>query len=218
MTNTLAPVSVASIVAEFGAEDQQSADIMLGIGLQKDSEAVFFRYEGDDKINALVHPSGKPVTRIGNVYLTGLTIANDIYKDAGFSGDKLNVHLETQNGTTVMLTAGLTTIWSQCIVTSLQGLADEDCLTHLISIDTWKGNSKMKPCFAAVRDGQRKISSNVMYQALADARADRDKAKAEALIRDAVECINALVTGNDIQPAVVADLDDTTTDTDTTEF
>jgi hypothetical protein len=38
------------------------------------------------------------------------------------------------------------------------------------------------------------------------------------LIRDAVECINALVTGNDIQPAVVADLDDTTTDTDTTEF
>jgi hypothetical protein len=218
MTNTLAPVSVASIVAEFGAEDQQTADIMLGIGLQKDSEAVFFRYEGDDKINALVHPSGKPVTRIGNVYLTGLTIANDIYKDAGFSGDKLNVHLETQNGTTVMLTAGLTTIWSQCIVTSLQGLADEDCLTHLIGIDTWKGNSKMKPCFAAVRDGQRKISSNVMYQALADARADRDKAKAEALIRDAVECINALVTGNDIQPAVVADLDDTTTDTDTTEF
>ena len=65
----------------------------------------------------------------------------------------------------------------------------------------------MKPCFAAVRDGQRKMTSNVMYQALADSRADRDRAKTEALLRDAVELINAAVTGGEVEQAVVADLD-----------
>ena len=219
MTNTIAPVSVGSFIAEVGVETPQAADIMIGIGLQKDSDAVYFRYEGDDKKSALVHPSGKPVTRIGNVYLTGLTIADNVYADSGFQGDKLNVLLETQNGTSVMLTAGLTTMWSQCILTAFQGLADDDCLTHLISVDSWIGTSKMRPCFAAVRDGQRKVTSNVMYQALADARSDRDKAKTEALLRDAVECINSLVTGGEVQPAVVMDLDSAeSSEVDSTSF
>ncbi len=209
MTNTIAPVDTASIVAEFGGGAPQIADIMIGIGLQKDSEAVFFQYQGDDVVMPLLQQNGRPVTRIGNVYLTGLSIIDDVYADTGFAGSKLNVNLETQNGRTVLITSGLTTIWSQCLMTALQGLADSDCLTHLIAIDTWKGNSKMKPCFAAVRDGANKVTSNVMYQALADARADRDKVKTEALLRDAVECINAAVTGGDIQPVEVADLDDT---------
>ena len=213
MTNTIAPVDTAELVAELGGSSQQTVDFMIGVGLQKDSDAVFFKYDGDDHNTALVQASGKPVTRIGNVYLTGLTIADDIYADAGFSGSKLNIFLETQQGKTVMLTSGLTTIWSQCLLTSLQGLADEDGLTHLIAIDTWKGNSKMRPCFAAVRDGQRKVTSNAMYQALADARADRDKAKTEALLRDAVECINAAVTGGEVLPAVV-DMDDANADAD----
>ena len=103
-----------------------------------------------------------------------------------------------------MITSGLTTIWSQCLLTSLQGLSDADALNHLIAIDTWKGNSKMKPCFAAVRDGAVKVSSDVMYQALADARADRDRAKTEALLRDTVDVINAQING---VPAVVEELD-----------
>lgn len=207
MTNTIVPADTSALLAEIGGASQPTADIMIGIGLVKDSEAVFFQYEGDDKTSALVQSSGRPITRIGNVYLTGLSIADDVYAEAGFSGSKLNVFLETQQGRSVMLTSGLTTIWSQCLLTGLQGLADADALTHLIAIDTWKGNSKMKPCFAAVRDGQQKMSSNVMYQALADSRADRDRAKTEALLRDAVELINAAVTGGEVQEAVVADLD-----------
>lgn len=193
----------AAIVAEFGGSSQQSVDIMIGVGVVKDSEAVFFQYVGDDQTSALVQPSGKPVTRIGNVQLTGLSIADNVYAEAGFSGDKLNVFVTTQQGRTVMLTSGLTTIWSQCLITSLQGLAEEGGLDHMIVIDTWKGNSKMKPCFAAVRDGQRKVSSNELYQALADARSDRDREKTEKLMRDAVEVINAGLVNESMEDAVV---------------
>jgi len=191
----------AAIVAEFGGSSQQSVDMMIGVGVVKDSEAVFFQYVGDDQTSALVQPSGKPVTRIGNVQLTGLSIADDVYAETGFKGDKLNVFVTTQQGRTVMLTSGLTTIWSQCLITSLQGLAEEGGLDHIIVIETWKGNSMMKPCFAAVRDGARKVSSNELYQALADARSDKDREKTEKLMRDAIEVINAGL----VQSAVVSE-------------
>ena len=205
MTTSIVKPDTASIIADISSGGAApTVDVMIGIGLQKDSEAVFFQYQGDDNVQALMYDSGKPVTRIGNVYLTGLSIADDVYAEAGFSGSKLNVFVETQQGRSIMITSGLTTIWSQCLLTSLQGLSDADALGHLIAIDTWKGNSKMKPCFAAVRDGAVKVSSDVMYQALADARADRDRAKTEALLRDTVVVINAQING---VPAVVEELD-----------
>ena len=205
MTTSIVKPDTASIIADISSGGAApTVDVMIGIGLQKDSEAVFFQYQGDDNVQALMYDSGKPVTRIGNVYLTGLSIADDVYAEAGFSGSKLNVFVETQQGRSIMITSGLTTIWSQCLLTSLQGLSDADALGHLIAIDTWKGNSKMKPCFAAVRDGAVKVSSDVMYQALADARADRDRAKTEALLRDTVDVINAQING---VPAVVEEMD-----------
>lgn len=205
MTTSIVKPDTASIIADISSGGAApTVDVMIGIGLQKDSEAVFFQYQGDDNVQALMYDSGKPVTRIGNVYLTGLSIADDVYAEAGFSGSKLNVFVETQQGRSIMITSGLTTIWSQCLLTSLQGLSDADALGHLIAIDTWKGNSKMKPCFAAVRDGAVKVSSDVMYQALADARADRDRAKTEALLRDTVDVINAQLNG---VPAVIEQLD-----------
>ena len=196
MTTSIVKPDTASIIADISSGGAApTVDVMIGIGLQKDSEAVFFQYQGDDNVQALMYDSGKPVTRIGNVYLTGLSIADDVYAEAGFSGSKLNVFVETQQGRSIMITSGLTTIWSQCLLTSLQGLSDADALGHLIAIDTWKGNSKMKPCFAAVRDGSVKVSDDEMYNALADARGDRDKAKIVALVRDAIEIINAQLNG-----------------------
>jgi hypothetical protein len=75
------------------------------------------------------------------------------------------------------------------------GLCDSDSLDHLITIDTWKGTSKMRPCFAAVRDGAVKVTHNETYQALADARTDRDKAKTDAIMRGSVELISAKLAG-----------------------
>lgn len=201
-------VETASIIAEFGGQATQSVDLMIGVGLVKDSEAVYFQYVGDDQKVALMDQAGKPVSRIGNVQLTGLSIVDDVYAEAGFSGSKLNIFLETQNGRSVMLTSGLSTIWSQCLMTCLMGLYRTGALDHLIAIDTWKGTSMMKPCFAAVRDGSIKVTDNEMYQALADARSDKDKVKTDALMRDAVEIINADLSGGviELQETVVKEV------------
>ena len=188
-------VETASIVAEFGGQATQSVDLMIGVGLIKDSEAVYFQYVGDDQKVALMDQAGKPVSRIGNVQLTGLSIVDDVYAEAGFSGSKLNIFLETQNERTVMLTSGLATIWSQCLMTCLMGLFENESLDSVIAIDTWKGTSMMQPCFAAVRNGGVKVTSNDMYRSLSNARSDKDKAKTDALMRDAVEVINAELTG-----------------------
>ena len=98
MTTSAISVDTAAIVAEFGGQSNTLADIMIGVGVVKDSEAVYFKYEGDDETTALMQANGKPVTRIGNVVLTGLTIDDEVYKDAGFEGSKLNVMLMTQQG------------------------------------------------------------------------------------------------------------------------
>jgi len=196
----------AALVAELGGQASQSVDYMIGIGLVKDSDAVYFQYVGDEQKTALMEASGKPVSRIGNVFLKGLTIADNIYEEAGFSGSKLNIFLETQNGVSVMLTSGLSTIWSQCVMTSLMGLYKTASLGHLISIDTWKGTSKMKPCFAAVRDGAIKVTDNEMYQALAEARSDKNREQTDSLMRDSVDVINAMLANESVTDVTVTAL------------
>lgn len=201
MTNTIVPADTASIVAEFSGGSAPSVDMMIGIGLVKDSEAVFFQYEGDDKKSALMLPNGKPVPAIRNVYLTGVSVAEDIGE---FNSVKLNIFLETQQGRTIMLTSGLTTMWSQCVMTGLMGLADTGSINSLISIESWKGTSKMRPCFASVKNGNVKVTSNGVYQSLAEARADRDNAKKESLMRDCVLVLSAMLTGEEVVPAEVS--------------
>ena len=204
-TSAITTTDTAALVAELGGSSDTTVDYMFGIGNVKDSDAVYFQYLGDDQLQALVTASGRPQTRIGNVFLTGVTIADDVYKEAGFSGDKLNVFLQTQSGASIMLTAGLTTIWSQCIMTALMGLADNAAMSHLLTIDTWKGTSKMKPCFAAVCDGQVKLTNDYLYEALREARSDRNKELQTKLMRDAVAAVSAAL-GSDVQEVLVSDV------------
>ena len=179
-----APVDQAtSLLAELVSEAQSDVDMMIGVGLVKDSDAVFFQYIGDKDTQALMLPSGKPLTRLQNVKLTGITIAEDIGE---FNSTKINLYLTTNQGRTVMLTSGLTTIWTQCVLTGLIGAFESGNLEFALTLDSWKGTSKMKPCFAAIRSGQLKQTSNTMYEALSEARADRDYKKTEAICRDAV--------------------------------
>ena len=186
--------NTSALVAELGGQAPQAVDYMIGIGLVKDSDAVFFQYVGDDEKQALMEPSGRPCTRIGQVFLTDISIIDNVYEEAGFSGSKLNVFLQTQSGVSLMLTSGLSTIWSQCLVTALVELQMTGSLDHLITIDTWKGTSKMRPCFAAVRDGAIKVSNNETYEALKKARANKDRALVDTLMRDAVENIAAALS------------------------
>ena len=191
----------ASVVSEVGGSDAQ-VDMMIGIGLVKDSEAVYFQYLGDEQTPAaLMMPSGKPCTRMANIRVTGLTVAEGVGE---FNSTKLNLFIESSAGRTLMLTSGLNTIWSQCVITALMGVYDQGEITSPINLDTWKGTSKMKPCFAAVRQGGVKMSDQAMYDQLRDLRAERASDKLLAAMKDAVELLNAAVTGGPVEEATVS--------------
>ena len=191
MTTAITPTDLASsIVSELGGSES-NVDMMIGIGLNKESDAVYFQYLGEEqKPAALMMPSGKPCTRMANIRLVGLDVAEDVGE---FKSTKLNLFIESSAGRTLMLTSGLNTIWSQCLLTSLMGLFNENTLTEAFTLDTWKGTSKMRPCFAAVRIGQQKVSDQELYDLLTDARGDRDSVKVQQLCRNAVQQLRAAI-------------------------
>ena len=189
------------VAAEFVTElisAESSVDMMIGIGLVKDTDAVFFQYLGEEQQPAaLMLPSGKPCTRLPHITVTGVDIAEEVGQ---FKSTKLNLFVTSSAGRTVMLTSGLSTLWSQCVLTGLMAVFNEYGLDKPLTIDSWKGTSKLRPCFAAIRQGTTKMSDQTMYDALVDARADRDKDRVEVLLRDAVA---VLKTALGIEPASV---------------
>ena len=178
--------ATTDVLAELTQQNSTNVEMMIGVGLVKDSDAVFFQYVGEKDHQALMLPTGKPMTRIQNVKLVGISVADDIGE---FKASKLNVFLSTAAGHTVMLTSGLTTIWSQCLITGLMGAYENECLPFALTIDSWKGNSKMKPCFAAVRSGDLKVSDADLYEQLKEARTDRDNDKVQKILRDSVSIL-----------------------------
>ena len=197
-TTAITPVDNSALLAEFSGGSTTDVAMMIGIGLVKDSEAVFFQYLGEEQTpSALMMPSGRPLTRLANVTLAGIDIAEDVGE---FNSTKLNLFLQSSQGRVVMLTSGLTTIWSQCVLNALMGLYHSYDLNTPFQLDSWKGTSKMRPCFAAVRIGQQKVSDQELYDLLTDARADRDNAKVTQLCRNAVEQLRSALG---VEPAEV---------------
>ena len=201
MTNLANRPETAALVSEFAGGSSSDVSMMIGVGLVKDSEGVFFQYLGEEQQPAaLMLPSGKPLTRMANVRLAGVDIAEDVGE---FKSTKLNLILETTAGSRVMLTSGLTTIWSQCVLTSLMGLYNSYSTDEYFQLDSWKGTSKLRPCFAAVRVKGQKISDQETYDLLRDARSDRDNALVQQLCRNAVTQLQAAVG---VEPVVVAEV------------
>ena len=197
----------SEFVSELVADQPSSVDMMIGIGLVKDTDAVYFQYLGEEQSpSALMLPSGKPCTRLPHVTLTGIEIAEDIGE---FNSAKLNLFVTSTAGRTVMLTSGLQTFWSQCIITGLMGVCGEYALNAPMSIDTWKGTSKMRPCFAAIRQGPTKMSDTVTYEALRDARSDRDQKLVERIMRDSIAVLQGALG---IEQTSVADVTDVETE------
>ena len=204
--------TTSALVAEFAGGSTSEVDMMVGIGVLKDSDAVFFQYLGDsNEPAALMLQSGKPLTRMGNVRLTGVSVADDIGE---FNATKLNVFLESSKGTTVLVTSGLTTIWSQCIINGLMAMFNGGDLSCPFNLDTWKGNSKMKPCFGGIRVGQVKMSDNDLYQQLTEARTDGNKQLVETIMRDSVSILSHALTGGPVEEAVVTTEPTVTVDAD----
>ena len=195
-----------AIVSDLVAGGQQSdVSMMIGVGVNKDSDAVFFMYRGDDQepVALTIPTSGKPLTRIGNVKVTGINIAEDI---GTFKSTKLNLFLTTNSGTVILVTSGLTTLWSQCVLTGLMGAFETGNLEFALTLDTWKGTSKMKPCFAAIRSGDLKMSDTDLYEQLKEARADRDNKKVETILRDSVSILSHAVSPSEEQALAVEEI------------
>ena len=199
MTTTAITTDNAALLAEFSGGNSSDIAMMIGIGLVKDSDAVFFQYMGEEQqpVALMLPASGKPLTRLANVRLTGIDIAEDVGE---FKSTKLNLFLESSQGRTVMLTSGLNTLWSQCVLTGLVAVFNEYGLTKPLTIDSWKGKASMRPCFAAIRQDNLKMSDQAMYDALVDARADRDQQLIERIQRDAVAVLKEALG---IEPASV---------------
>ena len=195
-----------AIVSELVAGGQQTEyNMMLGVGINKDSDAVFFVYRGDDQepVALTLPTSGKPLTRLGNVKVTGINIAEDI---GTFNSTKLNLFLTTNKGVVILVTSGLTTLWSQCVLTGLMGAFETGNLEFALTLDTWKGTSKMKPCFAAIRSGDLKMSDTDLYEQLKEARADRDKEKVETILRDSVSILSHAISPYEEQALTVEEI------------
>ncbi len=203
MTNvsTASTNNINALVTEFAGGASSDISMMIGVGLVKDTDAVFFQYLGEGvEPAALVQNSGRPLTRLGNVKLADISIAEDVGE---FNSTKLNVILESSAGTQVMVTSGLTTIWSQCLLNGLMAMVNGGDITCPFNLDTWKGTSKMRPCFAAVRVGSLSMKDNELYTLLSDARSDGNKQAVEQLCRNAVTTISNAVTGGPVEEVVV---------------
>jgi hypothetical protein len=203
MTNvpTVSTNNINALVTEFAGGAASDISMMIGVGLVKDTDAVFFQYLGEGvEPMALVQNSGRPLTRLGNVKLAGISVAEDVGE---FNSTKLNVVLESSAGTQVLVTSGLTTIWSQCLLNGLMAMVNGGDITCPFNLDTWKGTSKMRPCFAAVRVGSTSMKDNDLYTLLAEARSDGNKQLVTTLCRNAVNTISDSLTGGPVEDVVI---------------
>ena len=194
--------TAADITTEFIGGDQPDVSMMVGIGIVKDSDAVFFEYLGNDQPpKALLMPSsGRPLTRLSNIQFVGVNIAENV---GSFNSTKLNLYVKSQGGTTIMLTSGLDSLWSQYCLTGLSALFQKHPVNTLFHLDTWRGTSKMKPCFAAIRSNGIKLTDETLKEQLLDAKSDKDEDRTDKLLRDAVEGMRMLLAGNAPQPVDV---------------
>ena len=196
MSDLVTTTNTESILAEFTGGASSDVSMMIGIGNVKDSDAVYFQYVGEGQTQALMLPSGKPLTRLANVRLVGISIADNIGE---FSASKLNLFIQSSQGRTLMLTAGLQTIWSQSVVNGLFAMYNAYQADQQFNLDTWKGTSKMRPCFAGIRVEGEKVADEQLKERLLELKSDHNEDGVDKLMRETIAIINSAI-GGDLQP------------------
>ena len=198
---TVTPDVASAIVAELGGSSSESVEMMIGIGLVKDSEAVYFQYLGEERAPAaLTMPSGKPCTRMANITLAGVAIADGIGAE---NATKLNLIVETSAGRRLLLTSGIQTWWSQSLIQGLMGLFSSYNIDAPFTLDSYKGKTGRRPVFCSVRQAGAVVKDQMLYDQLGELRRDRAWDKYEAAIRDSVEILNQAVTGGAVDETIV---------------
>ena len=167
----------------------------------KDSEAVYFQYLGEERAPAaLTMPSGKPCTRMANITLAGVAIADGIGAE---NATKLNLIVETSAGRRLLLTSGIQTWWSQSLIQGLMGLFSSYNIDAPFTLDSYKGKTGRRPVFCSVRQAGAVVKDQMLYDQLGELRRDRAWDKYEAAIRDSVEILNQAVTGGAVDETIV---------------
>ncbi len=157
-------VDSSAIVADLvSGGEAPEINMMIGIGVVKESEAVLFHYIGnDEKPAALMTKAGKPLTRLGNVKLVDIDIVTGIGTE---NATKLNVILESNHGNRILVTSGIQTWWTTCVIAGLFGLLQNGLITTPFNLDSYRGNLGRKPIFASIRSGQV-YSDKELYEIL----------------------------------------------------
>ena len=196
-----------SILTEFtgGSVAPVDYDLLIGVGVMKESDAVFFRYEDSKPIALVNQANGKPLQTFKDVVCYGIEVVHDI---GTFKASKLNLKLRSPGGSKLCFTSGVETMWSQAVVTALMGIMGSTMYDFNTPFTFWskRGDSVMRPSFANIYlDGER-VSDNHMYEQLRDLRSDRDKEGIIRSVTDAVEILSAEISGVPTEVTVLDDL------------
>ena len=146
-------VDSSAIVADLvSGGEAPEIKYMIGVGVVKESEAVLFYYIGNDEQPIpLMTKAGKPLTRLSNVNLVDIAVVTGIGTE---NATKLNVILEIDNGSKILITSGIQTWWTTCVIAGLFGLLQNGLITTPFNLDSYRGNLGRKPIFASIRSGQ----------------------------------------------------------------
>jgi len=164
-------VDSSAIVADLvSGGEAPEINMMIGIGVVQESAAVLFHYIGnDEKPTALMTKAGKPLTRLGSVKLVDIDIVTNI---GTHNATKLNVILESNQGNRILVTSGIQTWWTTCVIAGLFGLLQNGLIAAPFNLDSYRGNLGQKPIFASIRSGQS-YSDQELYAILKSDRTDK---------------------------------------------
>ena len=110
--------------------------------------------------------AGKPLTRLGSVKLVDIDIVTNI---GTHNATKLNVILESNQGNRILVTSGIQTWWTTCVIAGLFGLLQNGLIDTPFNLDSYRGN---KVIFASIRSGQS-YSDQDLYALLKSDRTDK---------------------------------------------
>ena len=82
------------------------------------------------------------------------------------------------------------------------GLFNSYDLDSRFTLNSWKGSSKMRPCFASIKLGGKRVTDDMLYQQLTDARADRNSDLVNRIMRDSVQILSHALKGDAVDVVI----------------
>ena len=82
------------------------------------------------------------------------------------------------------------------------GLFNTYDLDTRFTLNSWKGTSKMRPCFASIKSAGKRVTDDMLYQQLTDARSDRNSDLIKRIMRDSVQILSHALKGDAVDVVI----------------